>query len=87
MEVCINTGRIADAIIDPEKTSSIHQMISEGGFYGMQTFDHHLVALLRDGVISLESAMAASTSPHDLTVDDRARGTPPTADPDRTVGS
>jgi twitching motility protein PilT len=74
MEVCINTGRIADAIIDPEKTSSIHQMISEGGFYGMQTFDHHLVALLRDGVISLESAMAASTSPHDLTVELRRLG-------------
>ena len=70
----VNTGRIADAIADPEKTSTIHQLIQEGGFYGMQTFDQHLVSLIRDGVITLEAAMAASTSPHDLTVELRRLG-------------
>jgi twitching motility protein PilT len=40
----------------------------------MQTFDQHLVALIRDGVITLEAAMAASTSPHDLTVELRRLG-------------
>jgi twitching motility protein PilT len=74
MEVCINTGRVADAIIDPEKTMSIHQLVSEGGFYGMQTFDQHLTELFRDGVVSLDAAMAASTSPHDLTVELRRLG-------------
>ena len=63
MEVCINTGRVADAIVDPEKTSTIHQLITEGGFYGMQTFDQHLTELFRDGVVSLDAAMAASTQP------------------------
>ena len=74
MEIAVNTGRIADAIVDPEKTSTIHQLIQEGGFYGMQTFDQHLVSLIRDGVITLEAAMAASTSPHDLTVELRRLG-------------
>ena len=74
MEICINTGRIADAIADPEKTSTIPDLIREGAFYGMQTFDQHLVALIRDGVITLEAAMAASTSPHDLTVELRRLG-------------
>jgi len=74
MEVAVTTGRIADAIADPEKTSTINTLISEGAFYGMQTFDHHLVALIRDGVVSLEDAMAASTSPHDLTVELRRLG-------------
>lgn len=74
MEVCINTGRIADAIADPEKTSTINSLIAEGGFYGMQTFDQHLVAFLRDGVVTLDAAMAASTSPHDLTVELRRLG-------------
>jgi len=74
MEVAINTGRIADAIADPDKTSSLPQLIGEGGYYGMQTFDQHLVALIRDGVITLEAAMAASTSPHDLTVELRRLG-------------
>ena len=74
MEVCINTGRVAEAIAEPEKTATLPQLITEGAFYGMQTFDQHLVALLRDGVISLDSAMQASTSPHDLTVELRRLG-------------
>jgi twitching motility protein PilT len=40
----------------------------------MQTFDQHLVALIRDGVVTLESAMGASTNPHDLTVELRRLG-------------
>ncbi len=74
MEICINTGRVADAIVDKEKTASLQTLISEGGFYGMQTFDQHLVALFRDGVVSLEAAVAASTSPHDLMVELRRLG-------------
>ena len=49
-------------------------LVAEGAYYGMQTFDQHLVALIRDGVITLEAAMAASTSPHDLTVELRRLG-------------
>jgi twitching motility protein PilT len=74
MEVGVNTGRIAEAIAEPDKTSTITTLISEGGFYGMQTFDQHLVALFRDGVITLEAAMGASTSPHDLMVELRRLG-------------
>ena len=74
MEVAVNTGRIADAIADPEKTSTIGQLIAEGTYYGMQTFDQHLVSLVRDGVVTLEDAMSASTSPHDLTVELRRLG-------------
>jgi twitching motility protein PilT len=74
MEVCINTGRVSDAIADKEKTASINQLLAEGGFYGMQTFDQHLMELFRDGVITLESAMDASSSPHDLMVELRRLG-------------
>jgi len=74
MEVLVNTGRLADAIVDPEKTSSITALVGEGQYYGMQTFDQHLVSLIRDGVISLEAAMLASSSPHDLTVELRRLG-------------
>jgi twitching motility protein PilT len=74
LEVCVNTGRIADAIADPEKTSSITELIKEGEFYGMQTFDQHLVALIRDGVVTINDAMAVSSSPHDLTVELRRLG-------------
>jgi twitching motility protein PilT len=74
MEVCINTGRVADAIVDAEKSSTINALIADGSYYGMQTFDQHLVSLIRDGVITLDAAMAASTNPHDLTVELRRVG-------------
>ena len=74
MEVCINTGRVADAIAEPDKTATMTSLIAEGAYYGMQTFDQHLVSLIRDGVITLEAAMTASTSPHDLTVELRRLG-------------
>jgi twitching motility protein PilT len=74
MEVAVNTGRIAEAIAEPDKTSTMTTLIGEGAFYGMQTFDQHLVALFRDGVVTLEAAMGASTSPHDLMVELRRLG-------------
>ena len=74
MEVCIHTGRIADAIADPDKTSTIGDLIKEGGFYGMQSFDMHLVELIRDGVVSLHDGMAVASNPHDLTVELRRLG-------------
>ena len=70
----MNTGRMAEAIADPDKSSSITSLIAEGGFYGMQTFDQHLVALIRDGVVDLADALNASSAPHDLTVELRRLG-------------
>jgi len=74
MEVCVNTGRVADAIADPAKTSMLASLVAEGGYYGMQTFDQHLTAMYRDGVVSLDSALAASSNPHDLMVELRRLG-------------
>ena len=74
MEIAINTGRIGDAISDPDKTSTITSLIADGAFYGMQTFDQHLIALIRDGVVDLNDALHASSSPHDLTVELRRLG-------------
>ena len=74
MEVAVNTGRIADAIADQDKTNTIGDLIKEGAYYGMQTFDQHLVQLIRDGVITLEDARHASSNPHDLQVELRRLG-------------
>jgi twitching motility protein PilT len=73
-EICVNTGRITEAIIDPDRTQSIESLVADGSFYGMQTFDQHLIALIRDGVITLGDALAASSSPHDLQVELRRQG-------------
>ena len=74
MEIAVGTGRLVEAIADPDKTSSLPELIAEGTYYGMQTFDQHLVALVGAGTVTLEAALAASTSPHDLTVELRRLG-------------
>ena len=74
IEVMINTGRTRDAILDPEDAPPLIDLISEGDFYKMQTFDQHLFQLVRDDVITYDEALSASTSPHDLTVELRQAG-------------
>jgi twitching motility protein PilT len=65
-EILVATGRVYDRIVEPEATIEIRDIIAEGGFYGMQTFDQGLVRLVHDGLVSEEDARLASTSPHDF---------------------
>jgi twitching motility protein PilT len=66
VEVLIATGRVYDRIVDPSATVEIHDVIAEGEYYGMQTFDQALVHLVRDGLVAEEDARRASTNPHDF---------------------
>jgi len=68
VEVLVANGRIFEMITNPEHTHLIHDVIAEGDFYGMQTFDQHLMELYKEGVVTLQDAMAAATNPHDFTV-------------------
>ncbi len=67
-EVLINHGRIADAIVDPSSQPPILDLIGEGEYYKMQTFDQHLFGLVRDGIVTYEDALAIASRPQDLTV-------------------
>lgn len=66
VETLVSTNRIKDMIEDSEQTVKISDAIAEGAFYGMQTFDQALLAYVQDGVISMEDALRASTSPTDF---------------------
>ncbi|MGZ8635661.1 MAG: type IV pilus twitching motility protein PilT [Actinomycetota bacterium] len=66
VEVLIANGRVYDRIVDPDATVEIHDVIAEGEFYGMQTFDQALVKLVVGGLVSEEDARRASTNPHDF---------------------
>jgi twitching motility protein PilT len=68
LEVLVNNGRVADRIIDSNVTSEIREIIAESGFYGMQTFDASLLSLLRQGLVSHDDALEASSNPHDMTL-------------------
>jgi twitching motility protein PilT len=66
IEVMVNNGRTQNCILNPELTGEIHDIIADGEFYGMRTFDQSLVDLLRAGKISLRQAMSAASNPHDM---------------------
>ena len=73
-EIMVNHGRIAEAIVEPSSQPPITDLIAEGEYYKMQTFDQHLFELVRDGVVSLDDAVAISSRPHDLQVSLRNAG-------------
>jgi twitching motility protein PilT len=66
VEVLINTGRVFDRLTDPGLTDQIVDVISEGGYYGMQTFDQSLVQLVKDGLVNEDDARRTATNPHDF---------------------
>ena len=68
MEIALPNGRFQDAVVDPEKTFTIRDIIAEGGYHQMQTFDQHLVQLIQFGDIGVDEAMRASTQPHELSI-------------------
>ncbi|WP_199423510.1 type IV pilus twitching motility protein PilT [Actinotalea solisilvae] len=74
IEVMVNTGRTAEAIVDPYNAPPLVDLIKEGEYYKMQTFDQHLFRLIRDGVVSYEDACLVASNPQDLTVELRGAG-------------
>jgi len=65
-EIMRMTGRVKDMILNPEETGKLPEVIKEGGYYGMQTFDQALMTHVQEGRVSMEHALKASTHPHDF---------------------
>jgi twitching motility protein PilT len=70
IEAMVVTGRIADRIVDPNGAGgeSIEELIADGEYHGMQTFDQSLFALFKSGEVTLRAALAAASNPHDFRV-------------------
>jgi len=81
LEVMVANGRIAQCITDPELTGEMHEIIADGEYYGMQTFDQALVKLIEQGAIDLRGAMATASRPHDLKVMLQQKGLVPAGRP------
>ncbi len=66
-EILVNSAAVSENIRDASKALSIPDLIREGTVqYGMQSFDQSLLNWYKQGVISYESALAASTSPSEF---------------------
>ena len=69
VEVMVMTGRIFDRIVDPDAgQDSIEEIIADGEYYGMQTFDQSLFSLFKNGLVDIRNAMAAASNPHDFRI-------------------
>jgi twitching motility protein PilT len=68
VEVLLNNGRVTERILDPESTGELVDVIAEGRYDGMQTFDQALVELVRSGVVAEDDARAVATNPHDFSL-------------------
>jgi twitching motility protein PilT len=65
-EVMVTTGRIQDFIMDPAQTGQLEQAISEGEYYGMQTFDQALLKLIQEDRVDYEEALKFASRPQDF---------------------
>jgi twitching motility protein PilT len=65
-EILRMTGRVRDMILNPEETGKLPEVISEGAYYGMQTFDQALLYHVQQDRVSMEDALKAATHPHDF---------------------
>src|SRR5215212_2875502 len=65
LEVLRTTGRVQDTIKDGD-VSTLTEIISEGAFYGMMSFDQALYNQVKVGKISMDTALTYATRPHDF---------------------
>ncbi len=73
-EVLVSTGRVQDLILNPQETGRLTEVISEGEYYGMQTFDQALLGHVMEGRIDEATAFEYASSPHDFKLMLAARG-------------
>ena len=73
-EVLVATGRVQDLILNPQETGRLTEVISEGEYYGMQTFDQALLGHVLEGRVDRELAFDVASSPHDFKLMLEAKG-------------
>lgn len=67
VEVMLVTGTIRDCIQDPERLDEISDLVAEGReHYRSQTFDQHLMELVKSEKVEFPVAKAAATNPSDF---------------------
>ena len=66
VEIMKSTRSIQECIKDPHRSSEITEFIARGRSEGMQSFDQHLLDLLRANKISVEVALNAASNPTDF---------------------
>ncbi len=81
VEVRINSPKVCNCILDPEREAALERIVAEGEYHGTQTFDRALFGLFKDGLVSLRDALAVASQPEDLRVALQQAGLSPAYQP------
>jgi twitching motility protein PilT len=73
-EILVATGRVQDLILNPQETGRLGEVIAEGEYYGMQTFDQALLGHVLSGKIDADLAFEVASNPHDFKLLLQAKG-------------
>ena len=73
VEVMINTGLITEALRGT-KDLSLREVMADGAYFGMQTFDQSLLKLQQRGLVSFQDALNNATDPQDFKLAVQALG-------------
>lgn len=65
LEIMLNNGLIRQ-LIEENKIRQIRELIEKGSLDGMQTFDQHLYRMLKEGLITEETALSECDNPANL---------------------
>jgi twitching motility protein PilT len=68
VEVLVGTSKVVDCVADAGRVAELDKVLAEGHYHGMQTLDQALLELVRDGLVSMRDALAASANPEDLRI-------------------
>jgi twitching motility protein PilT len=74
VEVLVNTERVFDRIVDPKQTHTLPEVIADGAYYGMQTFDQAIMNLYEKGMVDFQTALAHASEPTDFKLMAQNRG-------------
>ncbi len=66
MEVLINAAAVKDALLDPDKTTGILDLVEQGEQYGMMSFDQSIMNMYRNGYIDYDEALRQCSNPDDF---------------------
>lgn len=74
-EILMNEERVANRLLDPESAGpSLLEVMAEGAYHGMQSFDQSLLRLHEQNLISFQDALAHATDPTDFKMAAHALG-------------
>jgi twitching motility protein PilT len=74
MEIAVVTTRVRDAVADQDKTSLLQDIVADGQYYGMRTFEQDAVRLVMSGDITVGEAETVVGRAADLHVALRRAG-------------